>query len=72
MFKVVINEIVEVEENVKTYERLHDKKEFDTEKDPQFAYLTTEKMVKKEIQVLAQTVETLDLVKVIKAINGIY
>lgn len=42
-----------------------------TRTEPRYEYVTTEKNVTREIEVLKQTVETIDLPAVIRAINGI-
>ena len=54
----------------KAYERLHNKEEFDTKADPQYGYVAREGETEQDITVYTQQVESLDIVKVIAAING--
>lgn len=72
MFKISIIEVTKVQ---KPYEQewrqLHDQE--DTKGHPQRGYVTAPgtREVSEERQVLAQTIDKLDLVAVIKAVNGI-
>ena len=70
MFKIEITEIKKEKTVVKRYQKLHDKEEFDSKADPQYGYVEVEGIDPEENIIYTQQVESLDIVKVIVAING--
>ena len=70
MFKIEITEVKQAPATGTSYEKLHDKEEFDNKVEPQYAYIKKEGIEEKEITVYTQQIESLDIVKVIAAINS--
>lgn len=66
-------QITKIEKNIKkttAWERLHDKSDFDSEKEPQYGYVSTEREITDEIEVYKQQLNEINLVKVIEAVNS--
>jgi hypothetical protein len=75
MFKIEITEHVDIQKTrEKEWVKLHDNEDgHHPETNPQYGYRQADgtRTITVEREVLSQTVDTLDLVAVIKAINGI-
>lgn len=71
MFKIIIERIEKRTMKVNEWNRLHDKEEFDTEKEPQYGYVERIKEVEEKTQLYEQTssADTIDIMGVIKAFN---
>ena len=69
MYKIEITEINRVMKKTSEWQRLHDRKEFESDEDPQYGYVTTKNIVKTECKIYEQEVKSIDLKRVIKAIN---
>ena len=70
MFEITITETKLVKATGTEYQRLHDKEEYDSKVEPSYGYVKKEGEETKEIAVYIQQVESLDIVKVIAAVNG--
>ena len=70
MFTITIKQVKQVPAAGSSYERLHNKEEFDSKTEPQYGYIKKEGIEIEEITVYTQQVESLDIVKVIAAVNG--
>jgi hypothetical protein len=71
VLKITIKAITETEQLVDRWLIQHDKKEFDSQKEPQYAYVTHKERVTLEADIYEQTVHenNFDLEAVIRAIN---
>ena len=70
MYKINIIQIDEVEKEVKEYQKLHNKVDFNSDEDPQYDYVETTKMVEVETSLYSQqTNREIDLMAVINAFN---
>jgi hypothetical protein len=60
-----------VEESVQVRVKLHDKTDFDTKQDPQYGYANETRVNKREHVLFEQSLQNLDITKVIAAVNNL-
>ena len=70
LYKITIEKITSENKLVREWLKIHNKEQFDSEKDPQYKYITIEKEVAETKEIYTQlTDKEIDIKKVIDAFN---
>lgn len=70
LYKITIVEVTEQERETKDYQKLHDKQEFDNDKEPQYGYVRHKEVYTKATEIyIQQTNKNINLKGIIDAFN---
>ena len=69
VYHITIKEVDTYETETKEWRKVHDKEVFDNEVEPQYAYVESNENMEIEKKIYEQTVDEINIVKIIDAIN---